>query len=109
MVERCPDKTEVDGPIPSTLTMENKNNSIWQPVLTFYAKVTSWVILPLIFALIFEKYLNKEANSQILFFIVLTSAFLVTCFGIYKEIKKYKLDIEREENYKKDLNENGNK
>lgn len=21
MVERCPDKTEVDGPIPSTLTM----------------------------------------------------------------------------------------
>lgn len=99
MVERCPDKTEVDGPIPSTLTMIEENKGIkknkgkkekinWTPIITFYAKTTSWIIFPLIIAII----VSKKINSGYYFLFVII-AFGVTCFGIYKEIKEYKKSL----------------
>lgn len=143
MVERCPDKTEVDGPIPSTLTFvatillhivskyfiigesprafifmventENKDNlnkdkspveSInllsqieakwWKPVLFFYVKITSWIIFPLLLATLTGRYVSKSIGSQTLFFAFVMSGFGITCFGIYKEIKEYKKDLDK--------------
>ena len=100
VVERCPDKTEVDGPIPSTLTMEqeNKDNTKnrekinWTPVITFYLKTTSWIIFPLVVAIL----VSKEISSGYYFIFVIV-AFGVTCFGIYKEIKEYKIYLAKED------------
>ena len=94
MVERCPDKTEVDGPIPSTLTMEDKkkesNMSIWKPVMVFYVKTTSWIILPVLLVILANKFLFKIESSSFVYLALLAIGFGISCLGIYKEIKEYK-------------------
>jgi hypothetical protein len=70
----------------------------WQPVIVFYVKTTSWIVFPLIVGLISGKYIK----NQVLFFFLLMICFGITCFGIYKEIKQYKKDLDRE-------NKDGNK
>ena len=144
MVERCPDKTEVDGPIPSTLTenyllrmlhyicfcfiiteslgafifmdennkdliQENTQNSAqiqtefteknwWKLVLIFYAKTTGWIVFPLFLAFLavfLGRSFNKASWGQGLFLIFIIIGFIVTCFGIYREIKIYKKKLEK--------------
>ena len=74
--------------------MNNKDNSWWKPAIFFYSKVTSWIILPLIVALFTGKYIKESTKSQILFFLLIFFAFCITCFGIYREIKIYKKNLE---------------
>jgi magnesium-transporting ATPase (P-type) len=71
----------------------NENNAWWKPAMFFYAKVTSWIIFPIIVAVIFNNYLLK--GSQVLFFALMSFGFVVTCYGIYKEIKIYKRDLDK--------------
>lgn len=114
MVERCPDKTEVDGPIPSTLTKPkgffvcnmDKNDKkliskedmmIYKPVLFFYVKTTSWIIFPLIVATLAGRYVEKSFGSQTIFFITVMIGFGITCYGIYREVKSYKKSLENKE------------
>jgi hypothetical protein len=79
----------------------NKKTSLWRPVIIFYAKTTAWVILPLFLALLLGKYIQTSINSQLIFFIVILGGFLVTCYGIYKEIRIYKKDLESSSKQKK--------
>jgi hypothetical protein len=70
--------------------IENNNNTIytktnWRPVIFFYVRTTSWIILPLLIAIIFSKKISPE-----LYFLFVILGFGITCFGIYKEIKQYK-------------------
>jgi hypothetical protein len=69
---------------------ENKEKKIvekmnWKPILIFYVKTTSWIIIPLVLAVIISK---KIAPS--LYLLCVLIGFGVTCFGIYREIKKYR-------------------
>ena len=63
----------------------------WKPVMIFYAKTTSWIVLPLVIGLIAGKF----TESQTLFFLFLITGFGITCFGIYREIKEYKKDLNK--------------
>ena len=74
----------------------------WKPVMIFYAKTTSWIVLPLVIGLIAGKF----TESQTLFFLFLITGFGITCSGIYKEIKEYKKKLEQSD---KDKQEDGNK
>jgi hypothetical protein len=69
-----------------------KDNSWWKPVLIFYAKTTSWIIFPLLLAVVISK--NIAPSLYLLFVLI---GFGITCFGIYKEIKEYKKDLKKEE------------
>ena len=71
----------------------------WKPVLIFYAKTTSWIIFPMGFALILNRFFIKD--SQYGFFILVAFGFGITCRGIYKEIKKYQQDLDKENQDKK--------
>ncbi|HEV7701904.1 MAG TPA: hypothetical protein VGO63_00440 [Candidatus Paceibacterota bacterium] len=62
----------------------------WTPVLVFYIKTTSWIIIPLVLGLFLGKYVSQSAGSQALFFLFLMLGFGITCFGIYREIQNYK-------------------
>ena len=73
------------------------NNSIWRPVILFYAKTTSWIIFPLILGIFLAKYISNNTSSQILFFVIIILGFIITCFGIYKEVKIYKKNLEIED------------
>ena len=93
------------GNIENTENNENKVNkdrsprqggtSWMKPFLIFYAKTTSWIIFPLILGLLGGKYVSKSFGSQGLFFVFLMAGFLISCYGIYREIKKYKKDLEK--------------
>ncbi|MSU44630.1 hypothetical protein EXS45_00365 [Candidatus Nomurabacteria bacterium] len=62
----------------------------WQPVIVFYIKTTSWVVFPLVVGFIAGKF----TESQTLFFVFLMIGFGITCFGIYREIKEYKKELD---------------
>ncbi|MFZ2072285.1 MAG: hypothetical protein WA101_02190 [Minisyncoccia bacterium] len=73
----------------------NKDNSWWKPVMFFYIKTTSWIIFPLVLGLLLGKYLRQNTGSQFLFFALMMAGFGITCFGIYREIKQYKKDLDK--------------
>ncbi|KKR62593.1 MAG: hypothetical protein UU01_C0005G0032 [Parcubacteria group bacterium GW2011_GWA2_40_37] len=66
----------------------------WKPVMIFYTKTTSWIVLSLLIGLI----VGKFTKNQILLFIFLMIGFGITCSGIYKEIKEYKKQLDKENN-----------
>ncbi len=72
--------------------LNSKENAWWRPVLIFYAKTTSWIIFPLLIAIILAK---KVAPAYYLLFVL--AGFGITCFGIYKEIKQYKKDLTKKD------------
>ncbi len=78
-----------------------KDNAWLKPVMIFYGKTTSWIVFPLVFGLLLGKYVGQ--SNQFLFLVFFFVGFGITCFGIYREIKKYKKDLE------KDTQQNGNK
>ncbi|MBU0612025.1 hypothetical protein KKA39_01260 [Patescibacteria group bacterium] len=60
-------------------------------VLYFYVKTTGWILIPVILAVVLHKYaLNGEK-----LFVILGLSFIITIFGIWLEIKKYKKDLEK--------------
>ncbi|MEI6580581.1 MAG: hypothetical protein WCO07_00195 [bacterium] len=78
----------------------NKNWALWKPVVVFYVKTTSWIIIPLILAVFLGKYVSESIGSQFIFFICLMIGFGITCFGIYREINQYKKDLKIKKNDK---------
>ena len=62
----------------------------WTPVIVFYVKITSWIIVPLILGALIGKYVSQSVGSQSFFFVLMMISFGITLFGIYREIKQYK-------------------
>ncbi len=80
------------------ITQAQKYDKAWlKPVLIFYAKTTSWIIFPLVLGFWGGGYVSKTVGSQVLFFIFIMLGFLITCLGIYREIKGYKKDLEKKD------------
>ena len=94
MVERCPDKTEVVGPIPTTPTMieENKNKDkiMWRSALEVFSEISTWIAVPVILAVIGGKALDTYYGSTPwLLAASVVLAFLISAYGIVKAVKKY--------------------
>jgi len=77
--------------------MEKKNDKLWwKPAIVIFGNVSSWIIGPIILALIIGKYLDKKYDSDPWFFLGLTGvAFFISIFGIVKILKKYLKEIEK--------------
>lgn len=73
-----------------------KNNPWWRPAMYFYIRTTPWILIPLGVAIIFNSLTKGPVSSQAIFFVFVTLAFLVTCYGIYSNIKKYNVDIDNQ-------------
>ena len=75
--------------------LNKKNDKSWlKPVLFFYAKTTSWIIFPLLIGVFGGQYVSKSVGSQVIFFVLVILGFLITCLGIYREIKNYKKSLD---------------
>jgi len=70
----------------------NKDKHYWRPVMIFYAKTTAWIILPLILAMFAGRNINPKLS-----FVFVMIGFGISCFGIYREIKQYKKDLDKKE------------
>ncbi len=96
VVERCPDKTEVEGPIPSTRTktdMEIENKQIkkvwWRDSILIFTKVSAWIAFPVVIALFVGKALDKHFGTEPWLFLALIGiSFTLSLVGIYKTTKK---------------------
>lgn len=84
--------------------MENNNTRAvwWQPALIMFARLSGWIVAPVLLAIFFGKWLDKKYNSEPwLFLISVGAAFIISMFGVTKnaiiEFKK----IERENKERK--------
>lgn len=82
------------------ISINQGNANWWRPVLFFYIKTTSWIIFPLLLGVLGGQYVSKSVGSQVLFFVFVMLGFLITCLGIYREIKQYKKGLEINKNGK---------
>ncbi|MCX6755157.1 MAG: hypothetical protein NT068_01260 [Candidatus Nomurabacteria bacterium] len=69
--------------------------SIWKPVMVFYIKTTSWIILPVLIVVLSNKFLFKIQESSFVYLGLLALGFGITCSGIYKEIKEYQKTLNK--------------
>lgn len=97
MVERSPDKTEVEGPIPSTRTMDKENNksSNWAVAMEIFTKISGWIVGPIIVSLIVGRALDNHFGTKPMILLSLTGlAFIATCVGMIRVVKGYKKSLQ---------------
>jgi F0F1-type ATP synthase assembly protein I len=72
-----------------------KSGNVWREPLIVFGKISGWVATPVIGSLFIGKFLDQKFGTTPIIFLSLTGlAFLISCFGIYKESVKYLKDIE---------------
>jgi hypothetical protein len=76
----------------------SKSGVNWRPVLLFYARTTGWIVIPLILALVLG---NLVAPGLLFLFMIL--GFILTCVGIYRELKSYKKSLDKMDKTKTNL------
>lgn len=85
-----------------------KNKNEWlRPVLFFYGKVTGYICGSALLSIFLGKFLGNYFQNDFWIITCIGLGFLVSIYGIYREIKTYKNDLEKEEKNKKE--NNGNK
>lgn len=67
--------------------------------MEIFGEISSWIVVPLVAALILGKYLDNKFGTKPWIFIGLAGVgFILTCVGIYRVMKRYGEKL-------KDLNE----
>ena len=75
----------------------------WKPGIELFSQVSVWIVVPIVLALIVGKALDNYFNTKpVLFFICIGLAFLFTCIGMVRVVRKYIKNLKDiEENTKK--------
>lgn len=69
---------------------DDKKKLDWKPALEIFGRVSTWVIVPIILALVFGKMLDAHYGTEPWIFLGLTGvAFLFSIFGIVRTVKDY--------------------
>jgi len=72
----------------------------WRDGVIVFTKVSAYIAVPVIIASYAGKYLDQKYNNpnNLIFFILVSIAFLSTIYLIWKEMKVYKKKMDKEEN-----------
>ncbi len=78
--------------------VENPKNELWwKPGVEIFGKVSAWVVVPIVVALIAGKWLDGQYGTKPWIFLGLTGiGFLISTFGIVFTIGKYMGQITKE-------------
>jgi F0F1-type ATP synthase assembly protein I len=69
---------------------EEKQPNNWAQAMAVLSEVSSWIVVPIVLALIFGKMLDAHFGTKPIIFLSLTGlAFIMTCYGMYKVVKNY--------------------
>ncbi|MEK7081247.1 MAG: AtpZ/AtpI family protein [Patescibacteria group bacterium] len=74
---------------------EDKKNSFnsgpwWKPGVQILSEVSTWIVVPIVLALVFGKMLDKYYGTKPIIFLIFAGfGFLITCFGIFRVMKNY--------------------
>ena len=70
----------------------------WKPGVQAFSEVWTWIVVPIVAALIIGKWLDKHfGTGEILFMISAGVGFVVTALGIIFTIKKYAQKLKDDE------------
>ncbi len=62
----------------------------WKPGMRILSEVSTWIVAPIVLALIFGKMLDARYGTRPIIFLVFAGlGFLVTCFGMFRVVKNY--------------------
>jgi len=81
---------------------KDKKNLNWKPAIEIFSQVSTWVVVPIVLALIFGKMLDAHYGTRPWIFLVFTGvAFMISSFGIVRVISKYIKKIQEENKQEK--------
>lgn len=76
---------------------ENKKVLWWKPAFEVFGRVSVWVVVPIIAALILGKRMDEVYDTSPWLFLALSgAAFLISSFGIVHTVIRYVRNIEKE-------------
>jgi len=79
----------------------NSNGPWWKPAVELLSEVSTWIVVPIVCALIFGKMLDAHFGTKPrIFLIFAVIGFLVTCFGMFRIIKNYMKNLQDTEEKK---------
>ncbi|MFA5841325.1 MAG: AtpZ/AtpI family protein [Candidatus Paceibacterota bacterium] len=79
----------------------------WKPAMEILSEVSTWIVVPIVTALVAGKALDNHYGTKPVIFLALTGfAFLVTCFGMYRVVRDYVNKLKETEIEKKKDNNN---
>ena len=68
----------------------NTRGPWWKPGMQVFSEVSTWIVVPVVVALIAGKALDKHYETSPFIFLSLTGiAFLFSCFKIVRVVKNY--------------------
>jgi F0F1-type ATP synthase assembly protein I len=67
----------------------------WKPAVEIFSRVSGYIVVPVVLALIVGKYLDNRFNTKPWIFLGLTGvAFLISSFSIVRTVSKYMKEID---------------
>ncbi|MEX2029273.1 MAG: AtpZ/AtpI family protein [Candidatus Paceibacterota bacterium] len=68
----------------------------WRPAIEIFIQVSTWIVAPIVLALVFGKMLDMRFETRPWIFLTFSGlAFLISSFGIVRAVSKYIKDIEK--------------
>jgi len=62
----------------------------WLAGVEIFTQISTWIVVPIVCALVFGKMLDKQFGTEPVIFISLTGlAFIFTCYGMVRVVKDY--------------------
>ncbi|MFZ2150384.1 MAG: AtpZ/AtpI family protein [Minisyncoccia bacterium] len=62
----------------------------WVAGIQIFSQISTWIVIPIVCALVFGKMLDKKFGTEpIIFFIFTGVGFVVTCVGMVRVVKDY--------------------
>ncbi|OGI45894.1 hypothetical protein A2121_01290 [Candidatus Nomurabacteria bacterium GWB1_40_6] len=62
----------------------------WKPAMQIMSEISTWIVVPIVMALIFGKMLDTRFGTKPIIFLSLAAiAFLFSCFKIVRVVKNY--------------------
>lgn len=62
----------------------------WKQGVELFSQVSTWIIVPIVLALVVGKSLDNHFNTKpTLFFVSIITAFIFTCIGMVRVVRKY--------------------
>jgi F0F1-type ATP synthase assembly protein I len=76
----------------------NNKGPWWKAGVEIFSEISTWIIVPIVSALVFGKMLDSRFGTKPVIFLCLAGlGFLITCFGIFRIVQKYIKEIKETE------------
>ena len=80
---------------------KDKNKVDWMSGITVFSDISTWIVVPVVLAMIFGKKLDIYYNTKPWIFIIFIAfSFLISSYGIIKAVRKYKVKLDKENLWK---------